>query len=188
MTDQTAHDVTNEERMLARKWAKSIESRTETWTACTRAAVRVILDAVPTPPTLKDMTEEERAACQWMQADVKGVDSRAVIVNPYWVGAIARVMWPDTRMGSVTWERITPRPDLPRMEWPGTEKPAPAPALPDGWRLADHRKYGRVIVTNPTPNRDGRVYFVIPAADPLGYDLLFGPADKLTYLDQEADQ
>ena len=69
-----------------------------------------------------------------------------------------------------------------------TDQTTPAPALPDGWRLADHKDYGRGIVTNPTPARDGRVYFVIPADDPMGYDWLFCTPDELTYLDQEADQ
>lgn len=64
---------------------------------------------------------------------------------------------------------------------------APAPALPDGWRLADHSAYGRVIVTNPTPNPSGRVYFVLPSADPMGYDWFFCTPDRLTYLDQGDD-
>ena len=119
---QTIPAVTDDDRKLARKWAESVETNPNAWGDRDRATARVILNDIPAPapPTLADMTEEERAACQWMQADVKGDDSRAVIVNPYWVGAIARVMWPDTHMGSVTWGRITPRPDLPRLEWPGT--------------------------------------------------------------------
>ena len=185
MTDQTAHDVTNEERMLARKWAKSIESRTETWTACTRAAVRVILDAVPTPPTLADMTKEERDACQWMQADVKGYEITAGIIakiNP----TDAHLIASDGETWFLELDTVTPRPDLPRMEWPSDKKPAPAPALPDGWRLAEHEDHGRVIVTNPTPDPSGHVYFVLPVDDPMGYDWLFCDPDDLTYID--ADQ
>ena len=53
---------------------------------------------------------------------------------------------------------VTPRPDLPRMGWPGTEKPAPD--LPGGWRLADHKVYGRVIVTTENPDDDGFLAFV----------------------------
>lgn len=126
MTDQTAHDVTNEERMLARKWAKSIESRTETWTACTRAAVRVILDAVPapTPPTLADMTDDERAACRWLQCDYAGETSDATSpgVIGYFDHGGRRAVILTAKCGIVRrdYDRVTPRPDLPRLEWPGT--------------------------------------------------------------------
>ena len=78
----------------------------------------------PALPTLADMTEGERRDCQWMQADVKGYESRVVIVNPYWKDGSARAMWPNARMGAVPWKRITPRPDLPRLEWPGDREDA----------------------------------------------------------------
>lgn len=58
------------------------------------------------------------------------------------------------------------------------------------WGLAEHEKYGRVIVTAPTPDRYGNVYFVIPDGDhDLGYEWRFCEPDKLTYLDtdQKAD-
>ena len=63
------------------------------------------------------------------------------------------------------------------------------PALPKGWRLADHEKYGRIIVTNTVPNSSGYVYYVIPEdGDHRGYG--WGPCkpDELTYLAQGADQ
>ena len=145
-------------------------------------------DLLP-PPTLADMTMEERLACKWLQADLNGYGGRVVILSPYSEEgtARARVMYPTTRIRSVPWERVTPRPDLPRLEWPSTEKPAPAPALPDGWRIADHKDHGRVIVTNPTPRRDGRVYFVLPAVNPLGHDWFFCDHAELRYIDQEAE-
>ena len=62
------------------------------------------------------------------------------------------------------------------------------PTLPGGWRLANHKDNGRVIVTAPTPNSDGRVYYVLPSAEPLGYDWLWCAPDALAYLDQEVDQ
>lgn len=97
-------------------------------------------------------------------------------------------------------KNVTPRPDLPRMEWPGDTPHkgpkvtfampalAPAPALPDGWRLADHEDHGRVIVTNTTPNQDGRVYFVTPTGGTMGNACDFCRPDELTYIDQEAAQ
>lgn len=42
--------------------------------------------------------------------------------------------------------------------------PAPdrTPALPQGWRLASHRVFGRGIVTTPEADCDGKVWFVRP--------------------------
>lgn len=142
---------------------------------------------VPAPPTLADMTEEERRACQWMQADVKGYEFTA--------GIIAKINQTDAHLiasDGETWflalDTVTPRPDLPLMEWPGDQKPAPAPALPDGWRLADHKDHGRVMVTTRTPNHDGNVYFVLPICRNLmGFDWRACKPAELTYLDQEDD-
>ena len=189
MTDQTAPDVTNDERRLARDWAEHIESNTAIWagTARVRAAARVILNDVPAPapPTLADIPRGERASCQWMQADTE-TWGRAVILLPEASSGLAVLL---NQWGKVIYEdhaRVTPRPDLPRLEWPGTEKPSPA--LPDGWRLADHQKHGRVIVTTQTPNREGDVYAVIPTENPLGYDWHLCALDELTFFDQGADQ
>ena len=65
------------------------------------------------------------------------------------------------------------------------QNPAPAPALPDGWRLADHEDHGRVIVTTPTPDDDGDVYFAFPVDDLTGYDWDACRPDELTYIDTE---
>ena len=146
--------------------------------------VRALLPAPPTP-TLADMTPEEREKCKWMQADTSRW-GHAVIICPDVGDGRAALLdgW-----GHVDYEphsKVTPRPDLPRMEWPGDRKPAPAPSLPDGWRLADHKKHGRVIVTT-TPNRDGNVYFTAPTDGHMGYGCHFCTPDELTYIDQEAD-
>ena len=191
MNDQTTPDVTDDERRLARKWAESIESTTNSaesttnpWSDRAIAAARVILDTVPTPPppTLADITEEERAACKWMQADVKNHRERYVIATPDDNDGEVALIDSD---GGIDWifpEYVTPRPDLPRMEWPGD---TPSPALPDGWRLAEHEKHGLVLVTNTTPNRLGNVYFVAPTADYImGYDCRSCDPEELTYLEQ----
>lgn len=75
----------------------------------------------PTPPTLADMTRKERDGCRWMQADTKRC-LHAVIIAPDVSGGHAALL--DQR-GNVKYEAhedVTPRPDLPRLEWPGTEK------------------------------------------------------------------
>ena len=149
--------------------------------------LEALLPALPRP-TLADMTEEERAACIRMQCDTAPNRSvRGFIADIYPGGC--RVIERDTwKWRSCSDDLVTPRPDLPRLTWPGEQKPTPVPDLPDGWRLADHRKYGRVVVTNPTPDPSGHVYFVGPATGPIGNDWHFCTPDDLTYLDQEADQ
>lgn len=190
MTDQTIPDVTDDDRKLAREWAEGIAHDMDNWGDGIRTVARVVLDAVPAPPrpTMADMSPVERHACRWMQADTE-TWGRVVIVCPITVGGDVILL---DRCGDVIHEapaKITPRPDLPRLEWPGDEKPTPAPDLPDGWRLADHPDLGRVIVTTQTPNSNGRVYAVRPdAGNFMGYDWHFCDPNDLTYLDQEADQ
>lgn len=155
-----------------------------------RAAEAV--EALLPPPTLADMTAEEREACQWMQADHAQGDRVVILDGTPDHDGLVRVLEKSLAAYSPHPDDVTPRPDLPRMTWPGTEKPAPAPApaLPEGWRLADHREYGRVIVTNPTPGSSGGIYCVASSDwDSTGFDWHYCPHDELTFLnDQGADQ
>lgn len=159
----------------------------------TLAVARVLHALLPPPPrpTLADMAPEERVACRRMQCDhgIPGHPQSRGVIGYFDHGAERVLILTDTR-GIVRrdYDCVTPRPDLPRLEWPGDQKPAPTPSLPGGWRLAEHPAYGRVIVTNTTPNRDGNVHFVLPAEGALGHDWLFCDPDMLTYIDQEADQ
>ena len=191
MTELNIPDVTDDDRELARKWAASVESNPNFWGDIDRAAARVILHDLPDPPrpTLADMNEEERAACIRMQCDTAPNRSvRGFIADVYPGGC--RVIERDTwEWRSYSDDMVTPRPDLPRIGWPGTEKPAPD--LPGGWRLADHKKRGRVLVTRPDPDVNGNV--VIVCSDPhliTRAALTWCDRDKLTFLDaeQEADQ
>ena len=184
MTDQIPAGLTREGVRAVREWALHALNKPGASTTAEKVAARVILNAVPTPtpPTLADMTPEERAECQWMQADVKEYEITAGIIakiNP----TDAHLIASDGETWFLEFDTVTPRSDLPRLEWPGTEKPDPGPALPDGWRAADHKDNGRVIVTNTTPNRDGYVCYVLPADDyVLGYDWLLCKPYELTYL------
>ena len=153
------------------------------------AALQALLPA-PKRPTLADMTREERAACQWMQCEVHGKRQIITLILDDSDHICAVTLDSSGYFSRCPFESVTPRPDLPRLEWPGDQTPAPAPspALPDGWRLADHEGHGRVIVTTQTPNRDGNIYFVTPSDWLLGYDCHPCRPDELTYIDQEADQ
>ena len=139
------------------------------------------LEALLSPrPTLAGMTLEERAECRWLQADTESW-GRVVILDPYENGG--NVILVDER-GTVIPEnhsRVTPRPDLPRMVWPGDTMCGPA--LPGEWRLAEHPDHGRVIVTRPTQDSDGNVLCVIPSTGYLGHNWQGCKPAELTYID-----
>ena len=149
------------------------------------AEIKAMLPApVPALPTLAEMSIEGRESCRWMRADVAGTSKRYMIADPRDEDNDAAILFSEE--GQPEWvfpEHVTPRPDLPRLTWADTVQPAPA--LPDGWRLADHKDHGRVIVTNTTPDEDGNVYFVAPAPAPLGNDWHPCDPDELTYTDEE---
>lgn len=154
------------------------------------AKIAEIEAMLPTPsrPTLADMTPDDRLACMWMQCDVRGRKTSGVIVSLYCRAGHARVLWPDGFVGEIDLERITPLPDLPRMEWGGKKpEPEPAPALPGRWRFAEHPDHGLVIVTRPTQDSEGNVLFVIPSTGHLGHKWRSCKPAELTYLDQGAD-
>lgn len=145
----------------------------------------------PKRPTLADMDEKERAASQWMQADVPGLGERHVIAVPCddsddMAGLISADGLASVN-GGIRWmhpENVTPRPDLPRLEWPGDTKVEDVPALPGDWQPAHHHRIGRVIVTNPTPNPGGHIYFVTSDdEDARGYQWGLCTPDELTCLD-----
>lgn len=106
-------------------FSRGIDSATTSW----RDALKTLL--MPKLPTLADMTQEEREACQWMQAKVEGFseDERLVIafVDEYWI-----MLWREdgdsirTNPGAVT-----PLPG-PKLKWPGSEpEPTHFDNLPD---------------------------------------------------------
>lgn len=123
MTEQNAPDVTNHDRRLAREWAEFIEADMSAWSYRILAAARVILNDIPapTPPTMADMTEEERHECRWMQCDAGPCGRRGLIVG---TGEWA-VYVTDKETGgysNYSPDLVTALPDLPRVEWSGTEK------------------------------------------------------------------
>ena len=128
MTEQNIPDVTEAERRLARKFAKSVEANRGNWNDTIRAAARVILDSASVP-TMADMSEEERAACRWMQCDAGPYGRRGLIVR---TGEWA-VYVTDKETGvysNYSPDLVTALPDLPRMEWNGDrEDVTPAPRV-----------------------------------------------------------
>lgn len=79
---------------------------------------------------------------------------------------------------------------LPAPALPTDEKPATTPTLPDGWRLALHQGFGRIIVTNATTHRGGYVGCLLLTYDyPMGFEWRYFTPGELTYIhpDQEAE-
>ena len=90
----------------------------------------MIIPILQKRPTLADMTAEEREACQWMQADVYDTEGEWVIRESPHSNAVQLV----NRHGkclTVAAKDVTPRPDLPRLEWPA-EAPVPPNTLAVG--------------------------------------------------------
>lgn len=109
---------------------------------------------LPKRPTLADMTEEERRACQWMQADTE-TWGRVVIITPHlrWGSSALLDRW-----GDVAYEahaNITPRPDLPRLEWPG-DTPTPTPAT-----LTEGSEWGDIDALTTACRTSGRDQIVV---------------------------
>lgn len=87
----------------------------------------------PEPRTLADMTAEERAECQWMQATFTRSHHDHIITAVY--GSKSRILRKaDGASFEIANEDLVPHPDLPKLEWPGSEPeddtPAPEPASP----------------------------------------------------------
>lgn len=185
MTDQTIPaDKVREVRDLHRDAANMV-----TITDAEREIHQHVADAMdallpaPTRPTLADMALDEQAECAGMQADLVQGDRVVILDGTPDHDGFVQVLERSLDVYSPHPDDVTPRPDLPRLEWPSTEKAAPA--LPGDWRLANHPDHGRVIVTTQTPNINGYVYVVIPdAGNIMGYDWHFCDPDRLTYIDQ----
>ena len=170
----------------ARAWAEHIVNNPETSLPMETAAARALMALLPPRPTLADMTDAEREACDGMQADLAGGGRAIILYSKSDRDGLVQVLESTLDVYRPRPAQVTPRPDLPRFVWPDDtpETPASAPTVPEGWRLADHPDHGHVIVTNPTPDPVGDVYLVMPnPGDPLGHDWMFCRPDELAFLD-----
>lgn len=82
-----------------------------------------LLTPDPQPRTLKDMTPEEREACQWMQAR-DDVGNRVVITELNEGGQEGTVLYENGKQYEWPYSILVPLPDLPRMEWPDEQATA----------------------------------------------------------------
>lgn len=123
MTDQHPYPQPSAgDLALAREWAQSVLSGRATAVLPWEEAVARVLHSLLPLQTLADMSVEEREACRWMQADDEPTGDRVVILSPNWAKAIARVLRDTGRVSEVRADTITPRPDLPPLEWPSDKE------------------------------------------------------------------
>lgn len=94
-------------------FSKGIDNATTNW----RDALKALI--TPKLPTLADMTQEERKACQWMQCKVETGDGDTIgVICQVWSKRV-HIIFQSGRILDVEHRRVTPLPDLPKLEWPG---------------------------------------------------------------------
>lgn len=102
-------------------------------------------------PTLADMTTEEREKSVLMQAqDAKG----KLCIILYVSSSGASVLYKDGANGSWSLDSVTPRPDLPRLEWPSCE---PEPAYSAGKMLETFEDFQNAPVGTVAIDADGDI-------------------------------
>ena len=133
MTDQTIPaDLHPEDVEHARSYVQDFLDATYAPDR-TLAVARVLHALLPPPPrpTLADMTGEERAECQWMQCEVRGERRIITLVFNNGHEDLAATLDSSGHTIHCPLERVTPRPDLPRMEWPSDKKPDTSATVPE---------------------------------------------------------
>lgn len=108
-------------------------------------------------PTLADMSPVERAECEWMQCDHPALEEPGVILQIWGNGC--HVLSREGVVETEALNHVTPRPDLPRMQWPGNEPEeahvdSPEPAVPRPEDMSETTEQDDVPVFDP-PTRFG---------------------------------
>ena len=129
----------NADAQIAREWAsKALENDLldEVPLEGYRAAARHIL-ATTTPPTMADMSPEEREACQWMQATFTKSPHEHIITQVF-VKKARLLRRSDGAMFEFHHDEVIPHPDLPRLEWPASEPVTEDTPEPEPESTPDH--------------------------------------------------
>ncbi|OJH92101.1 hypothetical protein BKD80_05710 [Corynebacterium diphtheriae] len=102
-------------------------------------------------PTLADMTTEEREKCMFMQAvDRGGALCCILYASPNGVS----VFYKDGTKGAWSLDSVTPRPDLPRLEWPSCE---PEPEYKIGKKLETLEDFQNAPIGTVAIDADGDI-------------------------------
>ncbi|MHC9804565.1 hypothetical protein ACQXZ0_10560 [Corynebacterium diphtheriae] len=100
-------------------------------------------------PTLADMTVEEREKSVFMQAVDRG-GALCIILCAYLNGV--SVFYKDGTKGVWSLDSATPRPDLPKLEWPSSE---PEPEFSVGKKLETHEDFENAPIGTVAIDADG---------------------------------
>ena len=120
MTDQIPADLHPDDVALARDFAEEYRD-SEYAPDRTLAVARVLAALLPTPPrpTLADMTLDEQDECAGMQADLAQGDRVVILDGTPDAAGLVQVLEKSLDVYRAYPAEVTPRPDLPRVEWPG---------------------------------------------------------------------
>ncbi|MHC9873610.1 hypothetical protein ACQX22_08970 [Corynebacterium diphtheriae] len=105
----------------------------------------------PKLPTLADMTVQEREECMFMQAQDGGGNLCIILYNS---SGSASVLYEDGSYGPWSLESVTPRPDLPRLEWPSHE---PEPEFSVGKMLETVEDFQNAPIGTVAIDADGDI-------------------------------
>ncbi|MHC9641627.1 hypothetical protein ACQXX0_02255 [Corynebacterium diphtheriae] len=107
-------------------------------------------DDVPLP-TLADMTTEEREKCMFIQAVDRGGKLCCILyASPSGVS----VFYKDGTKGAWSLDSVTPRPDLPKLEWPSCE---PEPEFSVGKKLETLEDFQNTPIGTVAIDADGDI-------------------------------
>lgn len=106
--------------------------------------------AAPKLPTLADMNVQEREKCVLMQAE-DGGGNLCVVLS---VERCAAVTYKDWSKGILDLTAVTPRPDLPRLEWPSHE---PEPEFSVGKMLETVEDFQNAPIGTVAIDADGDI-------------------------------
>lgn len=104
-------------------------------------------------PTLADMTVEEREKSVFMQAVDRG-GALCIILCAYFNGV--SVFYKDGTKGVWSLDSVTPRPDLPKLEWPSSE---PEPEYKIGKKLETLEDFENAPVGTVAIDADGDIMY-----------------------------
>lgn len=108
----------------------------------------------PKLPTLADMTEEEREACQWMQCEVETDDGYSIgVIRRIWSTKRADILYQTGRSLDAEYRRVTPLSDLPKLQWPRSISQEPTGASLDPQENIDASiEYIKKTASDQEPN------------------------------------
>lgn len=110
----------------------------------------------PKLPTLADMTREEQEACQWMQCSIADRPGNHLLIEVEVMNGLAWVLHPNEGSALSPNKKVTPLPDLPKLQWPSSIAQEPTGASLDPQENIDASiEYIKKISQRQSPRPEG---------------------------------